>query len=39
MTPGMFRRVSDGAPLDKVLGVPAFEAYAPVNLAPQSRGA
>jgi hypothetical protein len=26
-TPGMFRRVSDGEPLDKVLGAPAFQPY------------
>jgi hypothetical protein len=25
MTPGIFRRVTDGEPLDKVLGVPAFQ--------------
>jgi hypothetical protein len=25
MTPGMFRRVADGEPLDRVLGVPAFQ--------------
>jgi hypothetical protein len=27
MTPGMFRRVSDGKPLDEVLGAPAFQPY------------
>jgi hypothetical protein len=27
MTPGMFRRVSGGEPLDKVLGAPAFQPY------------
>jgi hypothetical protein len=26
-TPGIFRRVSDGAPLDKLLGVPGFQPY------------
>jgi hypothetical protein len=27
MTPGMFRRLADGEPLDKLLGVPAFQPY------------
>jgi hypothetical protein len=27
MTPGMFRRLSDGEPLDRVLGEPAFQPY------------
>jgi hypothetical protein len=33
MTPGMFRRLSDGEPLDKVLGVPAFQPYERVDLS------
>jgi hypothetical protein len=33
MTPGLFRRVSDSEPLDKVLGVPPFQPYEPTNLS------
>jgi hypothetical protein len=36
MTPGLFRRISDGEPLDRVLGVPAFQPYAPAKHRSQS---